>query len=140
MERRTLVPFFDSAYQGYASGDLDADVFPVRLFLEKGLNVGCQGIFSLSPLALLSCFRSLLRNRIRRISVFTANVLVLCISSATHLLRRPVISQCRILLISFPFTGSRSVAARSDRPRHILESTKLRSTYRSCHFVEPRKV
>ncbi|EFJ44120.1 aspartate aminotransferase [Volvox carteri f. nagariensis] len=34
-----LVPFFDMAYQGFASGDLDADAASVRLFLEAGLEL-----------------------------------------------------------------------------------------------------
>jgi len=31
-----LFPFFDCAYQGFASGDLDKDVAPVRTFLLRG--------------------------------------------------------------------------------------------------------
>eukprot|EP00483_Globobulimina_turgida_P000331 UN00331 len=33
-----LVPFFDCAYQGFATGDLDADAFAVRLFEQRGFN------------------------------------------------------------------------------------------------------
>eukprot|EP00892_Ulva_mutabilis_P012667 jgi/Ulvmu1/9773/UM056_0013.1 len=33
---RCLLCFFDSAYQGFASGDLDADAFALRLFLSSG--------------------------------------------------------------------------------------------------------
>ncbi|EXJ82446.1 aspartate aminotransferase [Capronia epimyces CBS 606.96] len=29
-------PFFDMAYQGFASGDTDKDAYPVRLFIEQG--------------------------------------------------------------------------------------------------------
>ncbi|KEF55061.1 aspartate aminotransferase [Exophiala aquamarina CBS 119918] len=29
-------PFFDMAYQGFASGDTDRDAYPVRLFIEQG--------------------------------------------------------------------------------------------------------
>lgn len=32
-------PFFDSAYQGFASGDLDKDAFSVRFFVEQGLDL-----------------------------------------------------------------------------------------------------
>ena len=40
---RRLLPVFDSAYQGYASGDLDADAAPIRLFEGGGaLPVVCQ--------------------------------------------------------------------------------------------------
>ena len=33
----TLIPFFDCAYQGYASGDLEKDAFSVRLFLKHNM-------------------------------------------------------------------------------------------------------
>mmetsp|Transcript_18753 Transcript_18753/g.36742 ORF Transcript_18753/g.36742 Transcript_18753/m.36742 type:complete len:404 (+) Transcript_18753:184-1395(+) len=33
---RQLMPFFDSAYQGFASGDVDKDAFAVRLFESQG--------------------------------------------------------------------------------------------------------
>ncbi|KAG5048548.1 hypothetical protein JHK85_009651 [Glycine max] len=33
---KALLPFFDSAYQGFASGSLDADAQPVRLFVADG--------------------------------------------------------------------------------------------------------
>lgn len=34
-KRKRLIPFFDSAYQGFGKG-LDEDAFAIRLFLEKG--------------------------------------------------------------------------------------------------------
>ncbi|CAM6002278.1 unnamed protein product [Sphagnum balticum] len=34
MKRRDLVPFFDSAYQGFASGCVDRDAWPVRYFVS----------------------------------------------------------------------------------------------------------
>ena len=37
--RRNLVPFFDSAYQGFASGDFEKDAFSIRYFLSQGLNM-----------------------------------------------------------------------------------------------------
>jgi len=39
MQSRNLFPFFDSAYQGFASGDLDRDAYPVRLFAEAGMEM-----------------------------------------------------------------------------------------------------
>lgn len=36
MKKRNLFPFFDMAYQGYATGDLDGDAAAVRLFIEEG--------------------------------------------------------------------------------------------------------
>ncbi|KAJ3484183.1 hypothetical protein NLG97_g7119 [Lecanicillium saksenae] len=35
-EARKLFPFFDCAYQGFASGDLDEDAWAVRHFIERG--------------------------------------------------------------------------------------------------------
>lgn len=39
MKNKNLIPYFDFAYQGFASGCLDADAFPVRHFLEKGFQM-----------------------------------------------------------------------------------------------------
>jgi aspartate aminotransferase len=39
MKSKQLIPYFDFAYQGFASGCLEADAFPVRHFLEKGLQM-----------------------------------------------------------------------------------------------------
>jgi len=39
MKERKLVPLMDSAYQGYASGDLDKDAFAIRLFLSMGFEM-----------------------------------------------------------------------------------------------------
>lgn len=36
---RQLLPFFDSAYQGFASGCLDRDAAAVRLFADAGLEM-----------------------------------------------------------------------------------------------------
>lgn len=35
---RNLIPFFDNAYQGFASGNLSADAAPLRAFIRLGLN------------------------------------------------------------------------------------------------------
>lgn len=37
--RRNLIPFFDSAYQGFASGDFEKDAFSIRYFISQGLNM-----------------------------------------------------------------------------------------------------
>lgn len=43
VKSRNLFPFFDMAYQGFASGDLDKDAWAVRYFTEQGLNIAlCQ--------------------------------------------------------------------------------------------------
>jgi len=39
MKERNLIPLMDSAYQGYASGDLDKDAFAVRLFESMGFEM-----------------------------------------------------------------------------------------------------
>lgn len=36
MRKRNLIPFFDSAYQGYASGDVENDAYAIRKFAELG--------------------------------------------------------------------------------------------------------
>lgn len=36
MKERDLFPFFDCAYQGYATGDLDSDAYAVRYFADQG--------------------------------------------------------------------------------------------------------
>ncbi|KAI3454074.1 hypothetical protein Pfo_010737 [Paulownia fortunei] len=36
MRSKALLPFFDSAYQGFASGNLDADAQSVRMFVKDG--------------------------------------------------------------------------------------------------------
>lgn len=39
MEKKKLIPFFDSAYQGFASGDLINDAHAIRLFANKGFTM-----------------------------------------------------------------------------------------------------
>lgn len=38
VERRALVPLFDMAYQGLASGDVVRDAYAVRMFADRGIN------------------------------------------------------------------------------------------------------
>lgn len=38
-KERSLLPFFDSAYQGFASGSLDTDAAAVRLFADAGIEL-----------------------------------------------------------------------------------------------------
>ncbi|KAM3139472.1 hypothetical protein pb186bvf_008497 [Paramecium bursaria] len=45
-KRRRLVPFFDCAYQGFATGDLDRDAFSVRKFIELGFQMIVSQSFS----------------------------------------------------------------------------------------------
>ncbi|KAF3927838.1 hypothetical protein ABW20_dc0102753 [Dactylellina cionopaga] len=39
MKARHLFPFFDTAYQGFASGDLTKDVWAIRYFVEQGFEL-----------------------------------------------------------------------------------------------------
>ena len=39
LQERQLFPFFDSAYQGFASGDPDADAWCVREFVKEGFEL-----------------------------------------------------------------------------------------------------
>ncbi|XP_049887831.1 aspartate aminotransferase, cytoplasmic [Pectinophora gossypiella] len=46
MEERKLFPFFDSAYQGFASGELDKDAYAVRYFVKRGFELVCAQSFA----------------------------------------------------------------------------------------------
>ncbi|XP_046452184.1 aspartate aminotransferase, cytoplasmic-like isoform X2 [Daphnia pulex] len=46
IEERGLFPFFDSAYQGFASGDLDRDAWAVRYFDSRGFEMVCAQSFA----------------------------------------------------------------------------------------------
>lgn len=46
VKRRKLFPFFDSAYQGFASGDLVRDSWAVRHFVDQGLELLCCQSFA----------------------------------------------------------------------------------------------
>mmetsp|Transcript_66807 Transcript_66807/g.159876 ORF Transcript_66807/g.159876 Transcript_66807/m.159876 type:complete len:409 (-) Transcript_66807:71-1297(-) len=39
MKEKKLIPLMDSAYQGYASGDLDRDAWAIRYFLSEGFEM-----------------------------------------------------------------------------------------------------
>ena len=39
MQKKKLIPFFDTAYQGFASGDLIKDCASVRYFAERGFQM-----------------------------------------------------------------------------------------------------
>ena len=46
MLRRNLFPFFDNAYQGFVSGDLVTDAYPILLFYELGFEMFIAVSFS----------------------------------------------------------------------------------------------
>ena len=45
-ERKGLFPFFDSAYQGFASGDLENDAWAIREFASRGMELCVAQSFS----------------------------------------------------------------------------------------------
>lgn len=45
-QRRKLFAFFDSAYQGFASGNLEKDAWAVRYFVSMGVEMFCAQSFS----------------------------------------------------------------------------------------------
>lgn len=46
IKKRNLFPFFDMAYQGFASGDVDKDAFAVRYFLKEGHQIALAQSFA----------------------------------------------------------------------------------------------
>lgn len=46
LERKNLMPFFDCAYQGFATGDLEKDSWAVRYFLSRGFEIVCAQSFA----------------------------------------------------------------------------------------------
>jgi len=46
IQRRKLYPFFDMAYQGFASGDMNEDAWVVRYFAQRGIEFMCNQSFS----------------------------------------------------------------------------------------------
>ncbi|KAB5581751.1 hypothetical protein PHYPO_G00179280 [Pangasianodon hypophthalmus] len=46
MKRKNLFAFFDSAYQGFASGNLEKDAWAVRYFVSQGFEIFCAQSFS----------------------------------------------------------------------------------------------
>jgi aspartate aminotransferase len=46
VKEKEILPFFDMAYQGFASGDVDEDAFAIRLFANEGINMILAHSFS----------------------------------------------------------------------------------------------
>lgn len=46
VKERKLFPFFDCAYQGFASGDLIKDAWAVRYFVSQGIELFCAQSFA----------------------------------------------------------------------------------------------
>jgi len=46
IQEKELFPFFDTAYQGFATGDLDRDAAPVRMAISRGLELMASQSYS----------------------------------------------------------------------------------------------
>lgn len=46
IQEKQLFPFFDSAYQGFASGDAEKDAWAVRYFTDRGFELLCAQSFA----------------------------------------------------------------------------------------------
>lgn len=102
IKKRKLFPYFDMAYQGFASGDVDKDAFAVRLFLQDG-----------HTLALAQSFAKNMGLYGERAGAFT----VVCSSEEEA---KRVMSQLKILIRPMysnpPIHGSRIVHTILSRP------------------------
>lgn len=104
VKRRHLLPFFDSAYQGFVSGDPTLDAFAVRLFVESGLELLVAASFSKNF--------GLYGERLGALHVVVPRAEeVPRVASICRALARPLYSTC-------PTHGARIVA-------HILSDPKL---------------
>jgi aspartate aminotransferase len=45
-QEQGLYPFFDIAYQGFASGNMEEDAWPVRYFVDRGFEMLIAQSFS----------------------------------------------------------------------------------------------
>lgn len=46
LKKKQHIPFFDSAYQGFASGDLESDAWAIRYFVDQGFELLCAQSFA----------------------------------------------------------------------------------------------
>ena len=46
IKQKKLFPYFDMAYQGFASGDVDRDALALRMFVEDGHKVALAQSFA----------------------------------------------------------------------------------------------
>jgi aspartate aminotransferase len=111
MERKKLFPFFDSAYQGFASGDPDHDAKAVRYFVERGFELFCAQSFA------------------KNFGLYCERVGNLTIVQKTPATRDAVASQMTLLVRGMysnpPAFGSRIVAT-------VLNTPELRQEWMDC--------
>ncbi|XP_055687501.1 aspartate aminotransferase, cytoplasmic [Lutzomyia longipalpis] len=110
-ESRKLFPFFDSAYQGFASGDPIKDAFAVRYFVSRGFELICSQSFA------------------KNFGLYSERVgnLTFVLNSTAKM--PPVMSQVSLLIRGMysnpPAYGSRVVGT-------ILTDPNLRAEWMSC--------
>ncbi|KYB27212.1 aspartate aminotransferase, cytoplasmic isoform X1 [Tribolium castaneum] len=124
MEKRKLFPFFDSAYQGFASGDLEKDAWTVRYFVSRGFELLCAQSFAKNF--------GLYNERVGNLTFVTKTTDVIPkVKSQVTLLVRGMYSNP-------PSHGARIVA-------HVLSDPKLFEQWKGCirtmatRIIEMRK-
>ena len=104
VKEKGAIPFFDCAYQGYASGDLEKDAGSVRLFESEGIEMMIAQSYSKNF--------GLYGERIGALSVTTSSAeAAKAVHSQLKLIARPMYSNP-------PSTGARIVA-------HVLSTPEL---------------
>lgn len=79
IERKGHYSFFDCAYQGFASGDLDKDAWAVRYFVQKGLPLLVCQVSGYNKKELKSGANKMRYNRaLQRTQACTASVWARC--------------------------------------------------------------
>ncbi|KAL3281484.1 hypothetical protein HHI36_004692 [Cryptolaemus montrouzieri] len=108
IKRKNLFPFFDMAYQGFASGYIDKDAYAVRLFLKEGHEIALAQSYAKNM--------GLYGERVGAFSVTTSNKEE----------SERVLSQIKILIRAMysnpPINGARIVS-------EILSDQKLRADW-----------
>ncbi|XP_065360093.1 aspartate aminotransferase, cytoplasmic [Calliphora vicina] len=111
MERKKLFPFFDSAYQGFASGDPDYDAWAVRYFVKRGFELFCAQSFA------------------KNFGLYCERVGNLTVVSNTAAVKEALQSQFTLLVRGMysnpPAYGSRIVST-------VLNSPSLRKEWMDC--------
>lgn len=129
IKKRNLYPFFDMAYQGFASGDINKDAFAVRLFEKEGHQLALaqsyaknMGAFSINSFTFNLCITNLISSvglYGERIGAFT----LLCADKDEA---ARTMSQLKILIRPMysnpPIHGAHIV-------REILSDSKLRTEW-----------
>ncbi|KAF2361928.1 Aminotransferase class I/classII [Trinorchestia longiramus] len=111
IEAKSLYPIFDTAYQGFASGDLDKDAWAVRYFAERGFEMMVTQSFAKNF--------GLYNERIGNM------VVVLKDSSVIPALRSQITLLVRANYSNPPSHGARIVSS-------VLNNPKLFEDWRAC--------